>query len=69
MSTAIPIILGSQKEVVKYSNGKGAIISIMQGYGHLFCGISLVLVPLFKVRNISAAGAVYCACGLLLLGA
>lgn len=69
MSTAIPILLGSQPQVAKYTNGKGAVISLMEGYGQFFCGISLLVVPLFDVRNINAAGAVYCAIGVILLGA
>lgn len=40
----------------------------MEGYGQFFCGFSLLLVPLFEVRNINVAGAVYCGCGFLLLG-
>ncbi len=69
MSTAIPIMLGSQPEVEKYSNGKGAIISLMEGYGQFFCGLSLLIVPLFDVKNINAAGSIYCAFAVVLLGA
>jgi hypothetical protein len=68
MSTAIPIVLGNQKEVKYYSNGKGMIISLMEGYGQFFCAISLLLVPLFKVANIHAAGSVYCLIAMILLG-
>jgi hypothetical protein len=69
MSTAIPILLGSQPAVQQYANGKGMIIALMEGYGQLFCGISLLLVPLFKVANLNAAGAAYCLAALLLLAA
>jgi len=67
MSTAIPIVLGGKQSTLEYSNGKGMIISLMEGYGQLFCGLSLLLVPLFKVLNIHAAGAIYCFAGMLLL--
>lgn len=67
MSTAIPIVLGSKKSTLKYSNGKGMIISLMEGCGQLFCGLSLLLVPLFQVRNIHAAGAAYCFAAMLML--
>lgn len=39
----------------------------MEGYGQFFCGFSLLLVPLFDVKNINAAGATYCGFALLLL--
>jgi hypothetical protein len=51
-----------------YSNGKGTIIALMEGYGQFFCGISLLIVPLIAVESINIIGAIYCALGVILLG-
>jgi len=67
MSTAIPIALGNQKEVKDLKNAKGTIISLMEGFGQLCCGISLLIVPAFGVDNIHIAGAVYCSVAAFLL--
>lgn len=69
ISTAIPIILGSQKGVENLPRAKSAIISLMEGFGQLMCGISLLFVPEIGVMNIHLVGSVYCgAAALLLLG-
>ena len=69
MSTAIPIILGNQKCLHKYLNAKASIISVMEGFGLLTCGLSLLLIPVFGVNHIHTAGAVYCGlASFLLLG-
>lgn len=67
MSTAIPISLGSQPAVHQYENGMSAIISLVEGYGMFFCGISLLLLPLWGVEQINLVAACYCGAAILLL--
>ena len=59
MGTAIPINLGNSSILKKYSNGRGAIISLSESFGQFCCGISLVIVPLVGIRYLHVAGAVY----------
>jgi succinate-acetate transporter protein len=67
MSTAIPITLGNQEEVKQYKNGRSAIISLVEGYGLFFSGISLILIPAFGISNIHIVGACYCSIAAFLL--
>jgi hypothetical protein len=69
MSTAIPIALGNQPEVKQYENGRSAIISLVEGFGMFFSGISLLLLPFWGIEEINLVAACYCgAAALLLLG-
>lgn len=67
MGTAIPIGLGNQPEVSQYENGRSAIISLVEGFGLFFSGISLLLLPLWGVDSINVTAACYCGIAAFLL--
>lgn len=44
-----------------------AIISLVEGYGMFFCGISLLLLPFWGIEQINLVAACYCGAAILLL--
>jgi len=60
MNTSIPLYLSEKPEVNKFPGAKAAIISAMEGYPLLFCGISLLIVPAIGVIDLHWMASLYC---------
>ena len=60
MNTSIPLYLSEKTEIIKYPGAKAAIISAMEGYPLLFCGVSLLIVPAIGVIDLHWLACAYC---------
>jgi MFS family permease len=60
MSTSIPLLLSEKPAVRDEPGAKAAIISAMEGYGLLFCGVSLLIIPAVGVIDLHWIASFYC---------
>jgi small basic protein len=60
MSSSIPLLLSEKPEIRNIPGAKAAIVSAMEGYGLLFCGISLLIVPTVGVIDLHWVASLYC---------
>lgn len=67
MSTSIPLLLSEKPEIREYPGAKAAIVSAMEGYGLLFCGISLLVIPTIGVIDLHWIASLYCSIAAVIL--
>lgn len=67
MGTAVPLSLISREDIKKIPGAKGAIISLMESFGQLMCGISVLIVPSIGVLKLHLMGSAYCFLAVILL--
>lgn len=60
MSTSIPLLLSEKPAIKAIPGAKAAIVSAMEGYGLLFCGFSLLIIPAVGVIDLHWIAALYC---------
>ena len=53
--------------IKEYPGAKAAIISAMEGYSLLFCGITLIFVPSVGVFDLHWVACIYCVISALIL--
>ena len=67
MNTSIPLFLSEKPAIKQFPGAKAAIISAMEGYPLLFCGVSLLIVPAVGVINLHWMACLYCITSALIL--
>lgn len=67
MTSSIPLLLSEKPKIRDLPGAKAAIVSAMEGYGLLFCGVSLLIIPAIGVVDLHWIASCYCAIGGLIL--
>ena len=67
MRTSIPLLLSEKRVIMMQRGSKAALISTMEGYGMLFCGVSLLIIPSVGVLDLHWVASAYCLLAALVL--
>lgn len=67
MTSSIPLLLSERPQIRDLPGAKAAIVSAMEGYGLLFCGVSLLIIPVVGIIDLHWIASCYCAIGALIL--
>ncbi len=67
LGTSVPFKLAENPEVCHRPKAKSAIISLMESFGQIMCGISILIVPAIGVRRLHYMAGALCFASVLML--